>query len=236
MGAEETPEFIRLRLREIVRSFLPWKRTGHLLDVGYGAGALLDAAGEEGWECWGSEMAPHAIRYGRERGWQVYSGALDAASLSAGSFDVITMVEVLEHLPDPLTYLARAATLLRPGGLLYATTPNGGGLNSRVLGVRWSVCTAPEHLQLFSSRALGIGLQEAGLDVRRLRTEGLNPSELRLRGQPRIGPSRNETGLALNQRLSTGPGRRRIKQSINSVLSWLRWGDTLKVWAERPAV
>lgn len=236
-GDAALPAFIQSRLGEIVASFAPYRRTGRLIDVGFGAGGLLLQAEKRGWECWGTELSPAVVEAGRQRGWHVVLGDLCEIELPAGQFDVVCMVEVLEHLKDPLAYLRRCAELLRPGGLLYATTPNGAGLNARVLGTGWSVYAPPEHLQLFTPRSMASALGTLGFRRRSVRTEGLNPSELKRRLRPAAGsegtPARNETGFALNERLSSAPGPRRVKRLANAVLSLTRTGDTLKVFAEK---
>jgi SAM-dependent methyltransferase len=233
----KVPEFVRLRLAEIVAGFSRYRRSGRLLDVGFGAGGLLAAADAAGWTCWGTEIAPQALTLGQERGWHVVSGDLLAADLPSEAFDVVCMVEVLEHVEDPIAYVREARRLLRPGGLFYATTPNGAGLNSRVLGAAWSVCSAPEHLQLFCLSSAGALLQRAGLIRRRIRTEGLNPIELRhwrMRGRKRGDIDRGTAGFALNQYLSSGPTRRALKRAANRFISLTRIGDTLKIYAEGP--
>lgn len=232
----EAPDFFRERLREIVAGFGP-PRTGRILDVGFGDGTLLNAAAALGWECWGTEVSASALAHGRERSWRVLSGDLPGLDLPAAGFDVLCMVEVLEHLPHPRGYLEAAARLLRPGGLLFATTPNGASLNARVLGVKWSVFSAPEHLQLFSRRGLRTALNGSGLVVNHILTHGLNPCELRpaaRTGKDPGSPSRNDAGFRLNREWSRGGARRLIKQTVNGTLSILGLGDTLKVHACRP--
>jgi 2-polyprenyl-3-methyl-5-hydroxy-6-metoxy-1,4-benzoquinol methylase len=74
------------------------------------------------------------------------------------------MVEVLEHAREPRTLIRAARQLLRPGGSFYVTTPHARGLSERLLGMKWSVVSPPEHLQLFSICAV----ESSGLSVRAL--------------------------------------------------------------------
>src|SRR5262249_55919580 len=140
--------------------------------------------------------------------------------------------------------LSAALRWLRPGGLLYLTTPNANSLNRRCLGLEWSVFKPPEHITIWSARGLRAALSRAGFQCRRTRTEGFNPCEIlsRLRRelallQPggRKGDvepvDRNQTAFALNQALSNGLFGRGIKRGINGCLSALGIGDSLKVWA-----
>lgn len=147
------------------------------------------------------------------------------------------MIEFLEHVRAPHDFLHSAARWLRPGGLLYITTPNADSLNRRLLGLQWSIFSPPEHLTIWSARGLRHALTKAGFKVQRLRTEGLNPCEIIARLRPRNREARqvdrNTTAFALNNTFSTSPLRRAVKKSINRALSAFQAGDTLKVWAVR---
>jgi SAM-dependent methyltransferase len=97
----------------------------------------------------------------RARGLQVVDGTLAAADLPEGSFDVVTMWDVVEHLADPLSELRRARRLLRPGGLLALSTMNVEAWFPRLLGRRWP-WYMQMHLYYFTPRTLGRMLERAG--------------------------------------------------------------------------
>ena len=78
----------------------------------------------------------------------MWHGTLKDAGFDDGQFDVITASEILEHLDDPLGELTEIARILRPGGLLWATTPSARSLSFRVMKERWTVISPPEHTQL----------------------------------------------------------------------------------------
>jgi SAM-dependent methyltransferase len=226
-------------LRELVRSFEPYRQSNRLCDLGFGAGTLLEIARQQGWECHGTETSRVALEAGRSRGWNVlHPSELDHAASAPASFDVVTGIEFLEHLPDGGAELERAARLLRPGGLLYLTTPNARSINCRLLGSRWSIVAPPDHRLLWSRAGLYRALRSAGLRPLRARTTGLNPGELlaltRRAGTP-APSSRVEAGYRLNTWVSGSPWRRRAKSAANLLLSALGAGDTLKVWARRPS-
>jgi len=88
----------------------------------------------------------------------------------SGSLPVITAWEVLEHVPCPRVLAGILASHLSTGGILAVSTPNGGGFLSRMMGPRFPFAIAPEHVTLFSIRALRRLLKEAGLEVIRLKT------------------------------------------------------------------
>jgi SAM-dependent methyltransferase len=231
----QLPPFLKDRLREMVRKFAPYRQEGHLLDVGFGAGLLLETAEEAGWQCWGTEISPPALVKARARGWRVLEGDLCRIQLPGDLFDVICLIEVLEHLPDPMEYIRQAFHLLRPGGIMYATTPNGSGLNARALGPEWSIFSPPEHLQLFSAASLAQAARRAGFSSVSVRAEGLNPAELRRSRQPADAPpvDRVQTAYALNEAMSSRPHLRLAKSGVNNILSTLRLGDTVKILARK---
>jgi SAM-dependent methyltransferase len=106
---------------------------GELLDVGCAAGLFLDVARERGWNVQGLELSPHAVKVAREHfGLTVHEGDFAAVDLEEGSFDAITLLDVLEHLYEPSESLQRIKALLRPGGILMVVLPNDRNLTTMV--------------------------------------------------------------------------------------------------------
>lgn len=234
------PDFINKRLDEIIADFSPYKQNGRLLDVGFGAGSLMEAAARAGWKASGVEVSQTAAEHVEGQGFDVFCGELAEARYPDNHFDVVTASEVLEHVPEPSALLAEMVRVLRPGGLLWATTPHGRGISSRALGLKWSIVSPPEHLQLFSLRALRSMLTEAGLRKVCILTHGVNPSEilyvLRGDGGDATGSQscqRVETGYQLNEYMSKSRLHRTLKKTVNGLLNLSRLGDSLKVWAEK---
>src|SRR5207302_3675985 len=86
---------------------------GRLLDVGAGIGTFLALARERGWEVAGTEVSQSAIRLARKRhSLELIPGQLQEARLPAGSFEVVTLWHVLEHVPSPSSALRTANSLL----------------------------------------------------------------------------------------------------------------------------
>ena len=232
------PAFVLDRLEEIVASFSRYRRLNTWLDVGCGVGTLLRAVQNGGWSATGTEVAPAVVKSVQAAGLDARLGFLGDLDLPENGFDVVSMVEVIEHVPAPDSLIAEAQRLIRPGGALYITTPNGRSLSARMLGSKWSVVTPPDHLQLFSVRGLRAVMTRAGLEVNSVSTDGLNPYELvaGLRsGRNRApGASNTETSYRLNASLSTRRTGTLVKRAANAVLSAGRIGNTLKFVAERP--
>jgi SAM-dependent methyltransferase len=234
------PDFINKRCDEIVAEFAPYRQTARLLDVGFGAGTLMEAAARAGWSVSGVEVSQTAAEHVRGLGFDVFCGELKDAQYPGDYFDVVMASEVLEHVPEPRPLIAEMARIVRPGGLLWATTPHGRGISSKTLGLKWSVISPPEHLQLFSLGSIRALLREAGFRRVRVATHGVNPSEIlsNLRGHANADSDaesshRVESGYQLNEFMSHSRARRTLKNMINGMLNLSRLGDSLKIWAEK---
>jgi SAM-dependent methyltransferase len=141
---------------------------GRVLDVGCGRGLLLDAFRRRGWEVQGTELDERSAAHAREvLGIPVRVGGDDAWPWPAGHFDAVAMWHVLEHFADPTAALARAARLLRPGGVLLVSVPNFGSPEARLARGGWFHLDVPRHLVHLTPAWLATALDEVGLDVRR---------------------------------------------------------------------
>jgi len=230
------PEFVRTRVSEIVSGFSKYRRTGNFLDIGFGAGTVLDIASEQGWKVSGLEVSKPAVDRARMRGFDVFHGGLSDAGYAAGQFDVITSSEILEHLPDPIGDLKEIARILRPGGLFWATTPSARSLSFRLLKLEWSVLSPPEHIQLYSRRGASLMLESAGFSSVKFKTFGINSAEISDHYRSRKGDNqpfnRVEAAYKLNESLTRSPIRKLVKGGLNEALSVLGIGDSLKIYAK----
>ncbi len=120
----EVPEFTRTLAWAGVRKL----RT--VLDVGCGDGAFLDLAREAGMGTAGIELNRKAAEVCRSKGHHVSMIPLaELATDSLGSrYDLVTLFQVLEHVPDPVSFLRQASTLLRQGGYVSVAVPNDRGI------------------------------------------------------------------------------------------------------------
>jgi SAM-dependent methyltransferase len=134
-----------------------------LLDVGAATGLLMEMAEERGWESYGIELNAYSVgvlrdQFGPER---VFEGELTACTAQPGTFHVITMTDVIEHVVDVPGTLRMACRLLRPNGVLCLTTPRVDSLSRCLMGRRW-VHFKAEHVQYFTRRATELALGQAG--------------------------------------------------------------------------
>jgi 2-polyprenyl-3-methyl-5-hydroxy-6-metoxy-1,4-benzoquinol methylase len=139
-----------------------------VLDVGCWDGALL-AALPGGWTRHGLEPQPQAAQRARARGLTVFDRPLESAALAAESYDLILMMDVLEHLDRPLAGMRRLATALVPGGRLVALTGNAATPAARLLRGCWYYLNYTEHVGAFTPDSLRALCAQAGLEVTDMR-------------------------------------------------------------------
>jgi SAM-dependent methyltransferase len=137
-----------------------------LLDYGCAYGYFLDEARGSFASVRGIELNEEVAQVGREKfGLTIESQPELAHGGSEGELDVITMWDVIEHLPDPSESVAQAAKALRKGGLLAVTTGDIGTLHARLLGHRWRLINPPQHISYFSTKTLRRLLERNGFEV-----------------------------------------------------------------------
>jgi SAM-dependent methyltransferase len=144
----------RSRLARRIEAVAP---AGPVLDVGCGDGHLLDAL---------HAIGRHAVGLER-RSTRADVLARDLSQVE-GEWAAIVFWHSLEHMREPGADLARAAELLRPGGVLFVAIPNFGSLQARAFGRRWFALDLPRHLVHVPAAALLPRLLQLGLGVERV--------------------------------------------------------------------
>lgn len=137
-----------------------------LLDIGCGDGRFLAAMAERGWQVEGLETDPVAADLARRRtGATVHEALLDDAGLPAGAFGMVSLLHVLEHVPDPRATLTAARSLLAPGGVLFLALPNAGSAEASLFRSCWYPLDLPRHFWGFNPRSLVRLTEECGFAV-----------------------------------------------------------------------
>ena len=148
-----------------------WRKTGFLteqaglLDIGAGGGHVLRSIREKmpGVAITCIEADPQSAEYLSRMGFDVVNGLDDAR----GQYDAILLIEVIEHVNEPVPFLAACKKLLAPRGRIFLTTPCGETRSgSRVT----NAYDTSEHVQFFTERSLRLCCEKAGLPHLRLRT------------------------------------------------------------------
>jgi 2-polyprenyl-3-methyl-5-hydroxy-6-metoxy-1,4-benzoquinol methylase len=132
---------------QIVHNFI---KTGQLLEIGSGYGGFAYLAKADGFAVNVIEMDTRCCDFLQNIvGVRAINAADPVAALRGmGSFDVIALWQVIEHLPDPWLTLQTLADHLSPNGILILAAPNPDSLQMRLLGKRWPHVDAPRHLSL----------------------------------------------------------------------------------------
>ncbi len=131
-----------------------------LLDVGTGAGYLLDAASELGWEVYGCDTSADAVRQAAVRHpGRIFHAPVASLPFAPGTFQAITLTDVLEHVSDPISLFRAIRRLLAPGGTLLVITPDVDAWSRRLLGRQWFQFKH-EHVTYWNRKSL-VRLAEA---------------------------------------------------------------------------
>ena len=136
-----------------------------LLEVGSNVGVFLSVAGEAGWTARGIEPSHWAVETGRRLyGVDLVQGTAETADVAADDSDAVVMLDVLEHLVDPLGGLRHLRGALKEEGLLALSTINVAGLHARIRKGSWPWFIRP-HLHYFTPETLDALLRKAGFDM-----------------------------------------------------------------------
>ncbi|WMW77848.1 class I SAM-dependent methyltransferase [Flavobacterium sp. 20NA77.7] len=127
------------------------KNKGALLDVGCGTGDFLVEAQNQGWKATGYEPNESAKKLTNSKN---VSTIDNLVSLSANSFDVITLWHVLEHVPNLEEYIKNLKKLLKPSGTLIVAVPNYKSYDAIYYKRHWAAYDVPRHLWHFSKKSI----------------------------------------------------------------------------------
>jgi 2-polyprenyl-3-methyl-5-hydroxy-6-metoxy-1,4-benzoquinol methylase len=140
-------------------------QSGRLLEVGSSTGYFLNAARVD-FEVSGLEPSRWACQLAKDKfKLDVYPEDIEGIQrFGSGHFDVIAMIDVLEHLADPKRAIELIREALKPGGLLYFVTPDIGSLSAGMLRSRWWGLR-PAHIHYFNSKTLRRLLETNGFRI-----------------------------------------------------------------------
>jgi 2-polyprenyl-3-methyl-5-hydroxy-6-metoxy-1,4-benzoquinol methylase len=152
-----------LQARKIIEALLPYKTGGRLLDVGAASGILLEQAAKLGFDGEGVEPSRSLAKSAQDSGLKVHLGIFPHPAVQ-GQYDVISLVDVIEHVPIPVPLLRDIAAHLKPDGVGVLTTPDVESFVARRLGPRWWHFRVA-HIGYFSRKTMLKALDAAGLEV-----------------------------------------------------------------------
>jgi SAM-dependent methyltransferase len=152
-------------LRRVLRISGRPEARGRLLDVGCAAGACLAAAKTMGFDVSGVEPSSWLAAFGRRKyGIDIRDGILEPGMFPKESADVITLWDVLEHVPNPRALLELIQQLLRPDGIFVVSYPDFHSVTGRLLGDRWPFWLGV-HVLYYDKSTIARQLRTCGFDV-----------------------------------------------------------------------
>jgi SAM-dependent methyltransferase len=185
---------VRAEMRQRYERYLPEiarlrGTRGALLDVGCGIGNFLVAARDAGWKVAGLEVSEKAAAIARSRGLDVETGRLEESRWPAGTFDVVTLWDVVQHLEAPAVTLRIVHEKLRPGGVVFFETPNEDFWARTMVRTIHALSRGridllgyfyhPQHKFYFTATTLGLLLEKAGFRTLRMWSDVTAPAKAR---------------------------------------------------------
>ena len=160
-----------------------------VLDVGCGGGILADAMARSGAAVTGIDLAAKALRVAQLHALEAQTvgvtyreiSAEGLAAEQAGSFDTVTCMEMLEHVPDPASVVRACASLVKPGGWVYFSTLNRSPKSFlfAIVGAEYLLNLLPrgthDYAKLIRPSELATYCRAAGLELQHTRGMAYNP-------------------------------------------------------------
>jgi SAM-dependent methyltransferase len=189
------------RDRWLAAYVLSKKQRGRILEIGCGYGAFLSKFDTHAWDRHGVDPSPSASAYAREHyGLDVKTGSFGSGIYEPGSFDVVVMLDVIEHLHDPREVAMAARNVLKDDGLLVVGTGDISSIHARIARGLWGYFGSWEHISFFTPGSMAYLLDRAGftaVEIRRRSHSGTRAQNLLgiLRNLEIVGKNALKLGL-----------------------------------------
>ncbi|HCX82440.1 MAG: bifunctional 3-demethylubiquinol 3-O-methyltransferase/2-polyprenyl-6-hydroxyphenol methylase [Curvibacter sp. RIFCSPHIGHO2_12_FULL_63_18] len=171
-----------------IQSFVPLQGM-KALDVGCGGGILADSMARKGAEVTGVDLSTKALRVAQLHALEAQTPNIAYREVSAevlaaempASFDVVTCMEMLEHVPDPASIVQACSTLVKPGGWVFFSTLNRNAMAflQAIVGAEYLLGLLPrgthEYAKMIRPSELALFCRRAGLDLQSSCGLGYNP-------------------------------------------------------------
>lgn len=125
-----------LQARKIIQKIKKYIPSGKLLDIGAGSGILVEEARRAGFDAQGVEPSAWLQKKAHEHNLPVHLGTFPHVSCT-GPYDIITIIDVIEHVNNPVQLLQKAHKALAKNGIIIVVTPHVRSLVARTLGFKW---------------------------------------------------------------------------------------------------
>lgn len=164
-----------LERRRLLRWCEGLSTDARILDVGCGGAfhlGLLKRYGKESWHLEGIDIDKRAVAKALQAGILIHEGTLDTVRLGESSYDLVLMIQTIEHVGDPDRTLAQVHKILKPGGRLIVVTDNTASLDFRLFKRSyWGGYHFPRHWNLFDRRSLARLADNCGYRIERIATQ-----------------------------------------------------------------
>jgi len=215
----------------LLNEFEKYRSNDFLLDVGCGKGWFLLEAKKRGWNIRGTEFSKNAVEVCKAKGINAVVGDLKEIDFEGILFDVIVISEVIEHTSNPMEQFQFIYSLLRPGGLLYVTTPNFNCYLRYKYKSNYNIIEYPEHLGYFTKKTLHLALSKSKFSKLKLLSTGVSVS----RAEFSSGSQKPSEKVALMDEKLRGIMTQNkfmllLKSSVNWLLTLTGIGVNLKAY------
>lgn len=139
-----------MKILKRIESFRPAK--GNLLDIGAASGMLIEVATKMGWNAEGIELSADLASKALKRNLKVYNTDLESFTPNT-SYDVITAIDIIEHLYQPEVLITKSFDWLKNNGLICIVTPNINSLAAKIFKNKWWHFR-PAHLYYFDRKSI----------------------------------------------------------------------------------
>lgn len=136
-----------------------------VLDIGCGYGEALGYHAQRDCHSIGVEIDEAVQKVASEWGFTVHSGEFVKGMFQPGSFDYVTLDQVLEHCDDPGDLLASVHDILTDNGVVVISSPTASGWGPALFGRKWLHWHAPYHRQFFSPKSMSIMVKRFGFRI-----------------------------------------------------------------------
>ncbi len=160
---ENTRKERKLQEERLVRYFTRFKDSGKLLDIGAGSGIMVEAALQHGFQAEGIEPSKWLQQNAQTLGLPVHQGIFPNPA-TPGPFDIITFVDVIEHVTEPGKLLSEIHAALARDGILVLVTPDVSSVVAKILGFKWWHYRIA-HIGYFNKKNLTQLLQISGFEI-----------------------------------------------------------------------
>ncbi|MBI5065434.1 class I SAM-dependent methyltransferase [Candidatus Woesearchaeota archaeon] len=158
-------KFKRKYFTKIAKLIEKYKKPGSVLDIGCGTGDFLNVMKKRGWDTFGTELNSYARDFVKKK-YNINTNNLDLEKFEPEKYDLISMSQLIEHIPNPKKLLLQAHRVLKNKGILFLAFPNRFGISIIIKGKNAGRFKGGEHINFFSKETITKLLNETGFKVK----------------------------------------------------------------------